>query len=344
MTKTTAYRNRYPLSGEVAVLCEGDLVGYEAALLERWIAQEPTFSVDVWPCGTKTALYGVSDAIGRSRPIVVIEDRDFRTTEEADRDCNAKAQDRAKREVAVKTWMAWNRNEIENYLIEPEVLTPVLAEYFSISTDLAYDRLGALIPILRGDQAAQWALYNFRSNLSTVTLGGLPRSTHRPAWSDTTKTFLSPALAAVESQLQILEQEATSAATPRDSPAPSLVELFRAKNSEWASVSASDSVWKTEWCGKDLLVTIEHQFSGEFGWASQPVRWDQLKRAEAGKLGREIEWELQPALVASFLSWLASDQGGLVSKDWVQLRDVIRGAATVTGADLETSVDSSSQF
>jgi len=35
------------------------------------------------PCGTGAAIFGMSDAIGRSRPIAVIEDRDFRPLSKA---------------------------------------------------------------------------------------------------------------------------------------------------------------------------------------------------------------------------------------------------------------------
>src|SRR5947199_269843 len=132
MAGTDPYQDTYPRAGNIALLCEGDLIGYEASILRKWadlrLGTRPL--VDLWPCGTCVALFGVSDAIGRSRPLMVIEDRDYRTTLEASQDCKELKKRRAEREVRVIDWRAWRRNEIENYLIQPEVLFPVMADAF----------------------------------------------------------------------------------------------------------------------------------------------------------------------------------------------------------------------
>ncbi len=90
------YHARYTRAGDVAILCEGDVAGYEAAMLSTWtdvsLGRGPL--VDVWACGTSSALFGLSDAIGRARPLFVIEDRDYRTPSEAAEDCKKKLNPR----------------------------------------------------------------------------------------------------------------------------------------------------------------------------------------------------------------------------------------------------------
>src|SRR5260370_38574248 len=91
---TARYSSRYPRQGKFAILCEGDIAGYETDLLERWFAlQAAHVFVDVWPCGTKTAIFGIADALGRAIPFFVIEDRDYRTIDQAQKDCQAELKD-----------------------------------------------------------------------------------------------------------------------------------------------------------------------------------------------------------------------------------------------------------
>src|SRR5712692_4747380 len=98
MSISLRYSSRYPRQGKVAILCEGDLAGYEADLLEKWFALQTThLFVDVWPCGTKTAIFGMADAVGRAVSFSVIEDRDYRTMEQARKDCEAALNDRKDR-------------------------------------------------------------------------------------------------------------------------------------------------------------------------------------------------------------------------------------------------------
>ena len=92
-----------PFSCDVLVLCEGDAVGYETQLLKLWADAEDLEGafVQVMPGGTSEALYGMADSVGRTVPIIVIEDRDFRTPDEARADSNSKKTDRQNRSVSV---------------------------------------------------------------------------------------------------------------------------------------------------------------------------------------------------------------------------------------------------
>jgi len=47
------YHSSYPRSGNVVLLCEGDLVGYEVSILRRWLDQHLGTNplVDLCPAG-----------------------------------------------------------------------------------------------------------------------------------------------------------------------------------------------------------------------------------------------------------------------------------------------------
>ena len=203
------YSQRYPRQGKAAILCEGDIAGYEVDLIEKWSAMKTDRAyVDVWPCGTRKAIFGVSDVLGRCVPIFVIEDHDFRTDELANRQCEENMNERKKRGVDLRFWRAWRRHEIENYLIEPAVVVPTLAAAFGVHESAVSSRLDTIIERSRIDQAAQSALGFYRSQLPETHkhIGGLPRKEARPLWDDNKREIVEPSAEVVESKLgEVLE-------------------------------------------------------------------------------------------------------------------------------------------
>src|SRR5436309_15311180 len=113
------YLSAYPRPGQIALLCEGDLIGYEATLFQKWTgtALGTAPLVDIWPCGTSTSILGISDAIGRSRRIFVIEACDLRSAAESHEDCIPYQKDRERRDVQIIDWCTWNRSEFQSYLL-----------------------------------------------------------------------------------------------------------------------------------------------------------------------------------------------------------------------------------
>jgi hypothetical protein len=329
------YRNRYPLQGDVAVICEGDLVGYEVDLLEKWSASLDCL-VDVWPCGTKTAIFGFSDAIGRSVPILVIEDRDYRQSDIAENECRGKCKDRRGRQVRVSMWQTWNRHEIENYLLEPSISLPVVAEAFQVSEDDARDRLSLVISSLATDQAAQWTIHQVRALLPQEGIvGGLPRKTSRPLWNPKECKVEAADVDVVAEKLAELTQTVVSKIeTARGGISPEgVVEAFRAKRDEWGSVSLADPDWRIDWAGKEILQTLCRWLAGEFGWKSageetrERVDWLALMdERRDGVKDREIAIALQPRLVDSLLSHLTARNDDIV-REWTELREAIKEAA-----------------
>jgi len=342
-------QNRYPRAGDVAILCEGDVAGFEVDLIEKWIAtRAPQVLADVWACGTQESIFGMADAIGRSRPLVVVEDRDYRTQEQAKADCEKKQKDRLKRAVEVGVWRTWARNEIENYLIEPAVVVPVVAGYFRISDpQLVRERLESVVVCLRVDQAAQFALNQFRYSIPSKSryIGGLPRKTARPYWSAEQGTMVAPEMALVRAALE-KELKKKAELHIRDSTEidfGKFVCQFESKCNEWSHVTCSSPIWLVDWAGKDIVVSLCRWLAAEFGIFGFPdhhqrqVDWDALageKNPDGSPTGSDQEIErrmihdLQPALVESFLEQLPN-MGGDVQQEWESLVDAIQ-QATIT--------------
>ena len=336
MTLDPAYASRYPRQGQVAVLCEGDVAGYEVDLLEKWLAAGPgNVFVDVWPCGTKSALYGVSDAIGRGRPIVVIEDRDCRTQDQAAKDCDSKKKDRMERGVGILDWRTWQRNEIENYLIEPAVLIPVLAQAFGISESDTEERLKQVVSASATDQAALWALAVFWDELPDRArfAVGLPRRTARPVWRAQQTSFVPPDTAIVRDALHDRLAQAAKGITRRTSKldVDGAIVRFDKKCAEWADTGLESDTWRIDWAGKELLTTLFRWLSGEFGWQDpdtgqlDPINWEQLiaERTDA-EMDRTISRAIQPRLVSAFLQYLADNDGAPAVDEWHRVRGAIK--------------------
>lgn len=331
------YVSRYPRHGQIAVLCEGDLAGYEADLLEKWLSGGGVH-VDVWPCGTKSAMYGMSDAIGRAIDVFVIEDRDYRRVEEAARECDDKRKDRVRRAVRLAEWRTWRRNEIENYLIEPEVAFPVLGEVFDVKAEALGERFDQLLDTVHVDQCAQWTLAEFLAELPERSryVGGLPRKGGRPKWNEKSARIEAPTRQAVE---DLLEEKLRKLAGGfgdklKKLDVTNLLERFRGKCDEWRGQNRNTPVWRVEWAGKELFTLLCRWLSGEFGWPvgvnyeRQPVNWEELvDKRQDGEMDREIANTLQPRFVEAFLDFLGGgkDENPLVA-EWKEIREAIASA------------------
>jgi len=331
---SSRYTTRYPGSGKIAVLCEGDLVGYEADILAKWTSKaNPEILVDVWPCGTKSAFFGMSDAIGRAIPMFVIEDRDFRSPAGAKSECSARMKDRTGRAIQVVAWQTWRRHEIENYLIEPDVVMPTLAEAFGVQPHVVQDRLTKVIECLRTDQAAQWVLSEFREALSDRNLpsyvGGLPRVTARPTWDSRTQRLTAPGDATVENEVGKLINNGLNS-WQRDAvgiDAGALMGAFVAKRVEWSTVTFADQAWRIDWGGKEVLSALIRWLAGEFGLAKEaPAKWAEMSRPESESVERTLVVTLQPSLVERFLSFLEATTDADLRQEWDEINKLVAAA------------------
>lgn len=304
---------RYPRNGQFAILCEGDLAGYEVDMLESWTAEFPDLGlVDVWPCGTKTAIYGVSDAIGRSIPLLVIEDRDHRTVERADKDCRGNLKDRTDRGVRMSAWRSWARSEIENYLVEPSVLFPVFSEVFSVSEDQLSTYLQEILRATACDQSLQMALSEARSAFpkGDKDVGGINRVKGRPIWRDA--KIVTPDTDTVRSLFSTLLSESVARLAPDKLPKVDMfVSSFDTNLAAWTSMEIDDDEWKLNWAGKEVMAWLRKVLTSEIGWPDksnpgtrQIIDWQSLNSNDAGEWDRKIERALQPRLVDEFLSQL----------------------------------------
>jgi len=328
------YASSYPRNGKCAILCEGDISGYEVELLERWTCSFDL--VDVWACGTKEAIYGVSDAIGRAVPVFVIEDRDYRDSAAADKECRHKKRSREKRDIRVGFWRAWRCHEIENYLLEPRVLLPTMAAAFQVDEGTVAERLEQVLRDTGVDQAAQLALSQYRSGLPDrqAAVGGLSRKDARPVWDDSSKRFLAPDASSVAQALIEIMHHAHQRFQGEDRlpRTDEFLELFHTKCSEWESIGIANPVWKIDWAGKEVLQCLRRALSGEFGWpvepgttVREPVRWNELGEQKLdGEKDREIERFLQKHLVKAFLDFLKAEEDTEVRREWDEVLDLLQ--------------------
>jgi len=339
---TRRYRDRYPRFGKLAVLCEGDVAGFEVDMIEKWTAFEGY--VDVWPCGTKTAIYGVSDAIGRSVPTIAIEDRDYRSIKEAGKECRAKAQDRSKRAVNLVDWLYWQRHEIENYLIEPAVMLPVLSAVFQQHENTVFDRLAEVVDCSRVDHVAQCLIARLRAQLPSPVASkyilGLPRDSARPKWNASKRKIESPPKETVLSVLQkkvedVIDRFRNEAGAVC---ADSVREDFDRCYEDSRKGSVQSEKWRVDWAGKDILIRLLRWLAGEFGWPSsggnqlERIQWEKLKSSDAAAREREMLEVLQPRLVQSFLVFLdGQDPKNEIRSEWSRLRDTIASAIEQPG-------------
>ena len=305
------YQTAYPRSGQVALLCEGDLIGYEATLFQKWagifLGNRPL--IDIWSCGTASAIVGISDAIGRSRPILVIEDRDFRRDVESVADCAKVRNNREGRGIRVLDWRSWKRNEVENYLLEQEVLSPVLCTAFGCSEQDILEALAEILPSLALFQAAQYAAGRARRAWSAtdpapLLLSGLHS---RPEWDDQSRRILPPDDSAFRTAFE--ERLVHWIELPR----PDVTDLrsdFQSKYDEWKAVGCENTVWRWDWAGKEVLQWLRIALTSRFGWLidrdsgkRETIKW-QMNRQQREAQDRPIEAALRPRLIDRFLRCL----------------------------------------
>ena len=329
------YSSRYPRQGKFAILCEGDLAGYEADLLEKWFAlQNPHIFIDVWPCGTKTAIFGMADALGRAISFSVIEDRDYRTIEQARNDCDASLSDRKDRGTHVRSWRTWYRHEIENYFIEPEVVAPVLAQWFGTTEREVVNRLEQVIARSAIDQAAQFALSCLRSSLPDAqkSVGGIPRAGARPQWSDKDGAIVAPDREIVQQKLtEVVEASWKRFSDNTQKIDPTVIlNSFTTRANSWSNIKLSDQAWRCDWAGKEILQSLCRWLAGEFGWPVEnggsriPVSWSGLKRQQSDEKDREIAFALEKDLTTAFLDHLKSAAHSDIRKEWDEIVQSVR--------------------
>ncbi len=330
------YREAYPRAGNVAILCEGDLVGYEAAILRKWAdtSEERSPLVDIWPCGTSSAIYGLCDSIGRSRPILVIEDRDFRDESTARKDCQKNEKDRRKRGVELLGWRTWRRNEIENYLLERDVLYPVMIDAFGCSEADVAQALNEIVSSLALYQSMQDVLYHARKAWIDPRLGielvqGIDAL---PTWDDGKRTLAFPAHTEIRERLEKMLSESPKALDKKRKKWDNLGLLthFDDKYEAWSKVDVDDPSWRIDWSGKEVLQLLRISLSAQHGWrdaasgSRSRLCWQNLEKRERDAQDRPIEAALRPPLVRRLLEYISETDSGEIRTEFAELHKTLR--------------------
>jgi len=306
---TTAGNDRYPGAGEIALLCEGDLAGYETSIFRRWIHGVPF--VDIWACGTCRAVFGFSDAIGRERPICAVLDRDFRSCNEADKDCRGDRKNREDRGIRVLGWRTWRRNEIENYFLDEHLLLPAFSTAFGCKPEDVKQTLNDVVIAILPSQALEKAVYRAsrcwtEPDPSSVLFYFQPPVRRRPTWSDASGVLSAPDTSSIEAALK---KNAESLRNKRTPCINAIADDFRSFVQEWSA--GNPLPWRDDWCGKEILSWLRVSLSSRFGLVCGKDRkrytWEDKKnRAAWESQDREIEKAMQPDLVAALLESLTN--------------------------------------
>lgn len=321
MPNDPLYPSSYPGPGRFVLLCEGDMVGYEAAILGRWLRERTPSgeTVDVRPCGTGEALLGVADAIGRTVRLVIIEDRDFRTPEQAAADCEQKRIEREERHLALRGWLVWSRNEIENFFLDEEVLFPAMRVVFECSDQDVNAALSKAVDCLRVFQSLQAAIADadaaWRELLKGRCFGG-----GKPKW--TSMGIVAPPIDEIRKRIQDHIKGLSKQGSVAREPflGSGLQDAFDMRSNAW-SAELPESTWKCDWAGKEVLKLVRQLLASQFSPPVQsrqgriaPVDWFQIgeeiqepdRKAKAklqeqarDALDRDIERAIQPVLIAS---------------------------------------------
>lgn len=333
MPNAPLYPNSKPVDGDVLVLCEGDAVGYEPHLLKLWAdgADLAGRFVKVLPCGTGDGLYGMADAVGRTVPIIVIEDRDFRTYDEARGECDKKLKNREGRSVAMRGWCTWRRAEIENYFVDDTVLPQVFSAAFDCEPDAVRDAICAALRTLAVEQALEYALYRARKNWLTTDAN----RALRVSAIDWTLLLARPAVevrASLDDRLKKWQKSLHDGAAWKDPMAgEQLLDDFDAKYAEWCNVQYDNDAWRQNWACKEVLKFVRMKLSAaKEGWWSHPsarnapIVWSGLSTKERDDHDRRLERQLQPDLVQAVGKRLDFDATFDLRNELEQLAEIIR--------------------
>jgi hypothetical protein len=306
------FAHRYPRetsTGVVALLCEGDVNGYEASFLETWAAATlpNTRVAHVWACGTGHSLFGTADAIGRTVRFVVIEDRDFRDLAAALADCQNLKKDRANRGLAILDWRCWRRNEVENYFLDDDILQPVMADAFGCSTADVNDAVDLAVKLLVPFQALQAAIQMTRARWEATDPQCLIGPS-RPQWTTRGLAPVDPATIESDLKARLIKWRATlcdNGGLREPWRGDALIDTFKELTTRWATHSSSSAEWREVWAGKEILKYVRQQLcAGRSGWWScdrvdpRPLHWAAMPNNPSRDAhDRFIEKTLLPKLV-----------------------------------------------
>lgn len=338
MPNRPLYPNAKPVDGDALILCEGDAVGYETELLKQWADSADLGGrfVKVIACGTAEALYGVADAFGRTIPIIVIEDRDFRTVEGARKECDKKLRNREARNVAMLGWFAWGRAEIENYFTDDAIPPPVFADAFECTQDRVREAVRSAIAHLPTSQALEYALFQARKSwLSTDANRALRVACVQ--WGSSGQTALSAVVVRenLKKRLEKWQQSLHDGKTWEDPMAGGqLLADFDAKCRDWNALTYEDDAWRFDWAGKEIIKHVRMSLAEtKSGWWSlssaknRPVDWKAMPDDKSRDAhDRTLERILQPKLIEAIMRRLNITPRTDLSMDLEHLANLVRSA------------------
>jgi hypothetical protein len=221
----------------------------------------------------------------------------------------------------MRGWVAWSRNEIENYFLDDEVLFPAMRETFDCSdadTKAARDeaikalRLFQIVKAAASDADGAWVELEKARRLG----GG------KPKWTAAGLEAPPPTVVRtnLESHIKGTQGKAyRNNAFQEPLTGKALLDAFDTRLEDWSVDPLPPAVWKQEWAGKEVLKLTRQRLASKFRAPSESknsridtVNWfkvrddileaDKNRRTKLqdqaeGALDRDIERAIQPVLI-----------------------------------------------
>jgi hypothetical protein len=286
-------------------------------------------------CGTADALFGMADAVGRSMPIIVIEDRDFRTPEEAKKECEKKFKNREGRNVAMHGWFAWQRAEIENYFTNDAVLPPIFSSAFDCSEDSVRDAVRSALELLFVAQALEYALYRARKSWTSTDANRALRTETLQWDADGIRAHSAEFVRdKLKERLEKWQNSLHDGTTWEDPMAgQQLLADFDRKCAEWVGLTYDSPVWRRDWACKEVIKHVRMKLTKlKGGWWSlagtnkAPVSWESMKNDRVrDEHDRFIERTVQPEMVQEVWHQVDSEVKFDLREELDRLAGIIRG-------------------
>lgn len=341
------FPDKYPpgtSTGVVALLCEGPVEGYEAEFLREWSTKAPPKGrrVDVWACGTGAGVRGMADSLGRTVKTAVVLDRDFHDEDSSKAVYKEWATDAEKMGWSFLGVRMWNRNEIENYFLEEDVLLPVMTKAFGCADQDVKNAVDSALKLLVPFQALQAAFQKTRDLWSdtdpAVLLQAVDKTlpSYKPAWTVTGLTGIDPAQLEKDLPARLVKwrSEVCDKGGLRE---PWKGDAFLAAYAEavkkWSAFSFVSPEWRTTLAGKEVLKLVRQQLcAAKGGWWSEdktnrlPVAWSAMKNNRLrDKHDREVENTLRPDFVGRLVELVVTNPTDTRWAEFAELSAILAG-------------------
>ncbi|MFA6045915.1 MAG: hypothetical protein WC718_13110 [Phycisphaerales bacterium] len=284
----------------------------------------------------------MADALGRTVRAVVVLDRDFHDEESVKAVYKEWATDAEKMGWSLLGVRMWNRNEIENYFLEDDVLLPVMTGAFKCTAQDVTNAVDSALRLLVPFQALQAAFQKTRDQWAetdpTTLLQAVDKAlpSYKPAWtaaglSGITTAQLEQDLPARLVKWRSLVCDKSGVREPWKGDA--FLSAYSESVRKWSAYTSASPEWRNVLAGKEVLKLVRQQLCAvKGGWWSedksnpQPVAWSAMKNNRLrDKHDREVENTLRPDFVGRLVELVVANPTDARWEEFAELTAILAG-------------------